>query len=441
MFKTVLATSSLVLLSLTAAACAESSSDTPEPPKFDVVKSSLARETNPVLTPAELTTLEKGQAEFSVSMLKAVTAKKSDADNVFISPHSISTALGMAYAGAVGETAAEMKKALHLELADDRVHTGYNAIDLALSSRGKNQTAETKRANGTAVRPFQLKVANSFWGEKTLKFETPFLDTLATNYGAGVNIVDFSGAPDPSRLAINKWVEDNTEKRIKDLLPVGSIDGLTPAVLVNAVYFNASWSQEFDKKGTKDAPFTKLDGSTSNVSMMNGVSERSYKKSEGFEAVAMPYFGNELDMLTIVPDAGTFKTFESSLTGAKVLEIMAGLETKNVNLAFPKLKLETSSKLKEPLQAMGMNLAFGGTGNFTGITTQDKIWIGDVYHKTFLAVDEEGTEAAAATAVVFTRESASADPVVMKVDRPFLTAIVDRQTKTILFVGRIVDPK
>lgn len=419
------------------AGCAASSSDEPTP-KYDVVRSSLARDTNPILTPTELDTLTKSQADFSVDMLKAVVGAKDE--NVFLSPHSIATALAMTYAGAQGETAAEMKKALHFDLGD-RQHAGFNHLGLALASRGNNQAANAKRPTGTPIRPFALKVANSLWGQKNVTFEAPFLDTLAVSYGAGVNVVDFGDA-ETSRLAINGWVEDNTEKRIKDLLPKGSISGDTQAVLVNTVYFNASWANAFTKEATTNADFTKLDGSKSSVVMMNGEADGSYKKAEGYEAITLPYFGDEVDMLTIVPDAGTFKTFESSLTGGKILDILAGLEPASVVVSFPKLKLESNMRLRQPLTALGMSRPFGGSAQFAGMTKEQDLFISEVFHNTFLAVDEEGTEAAGATGVVMAKSSAGVDPrIVMRVDRPFITAIVDKQTKTLLFLGRIVDPK
>jgi serpin B len=327
-----------------------------------------------------------------------------------------------------------MRKALRFDLPDDRIHTAFDYLDLALESRGKN-------AAGKDGKPFRLNVTNSIWGQKGSSFETPCLDTLAINYGAGLNVVDFIGATEMSRLTINRWVEDKTEKRIKHILPEGIVTTDTRMVLVNAVYFNAAWADQFQPASTQPGTFTKADGSTVQVSMMHGEAQRRYAKGDGYEAVEMTYDGNELSMLVIAPTKGTFATFESTLSGGKVLDILAGLESKPVNLSFPKLKLDGAFGLKESLKALGMEKAFTGAADFSGMSTTESLAIQDVVHKTFLEIDEKGTEAAAATAVIVVEESASPPPVEMNVDRPFITAIVDRQTKTLVFLGRILEPK
>ena len=367
----------------------------------------------------------------------------------------------MTYAGARGETAAEMKRALHFDLPDDRLHTALNHLGLALASRGKD--AESKDG-----KPFRLIVTNSIWGQRGTAFEAPFLDNLAVNYGAGLNIVDFIAETERSRTTINGWVEENTEKRIKDILPEGAVGADTRLVLVNAVYFNAAWATRFEPRATAHAPFTKADGSFVQVAMMNRQAYRRYAKGDGYEAVEMAYNSSppvrpdakrweryrvghieaapaddnvELAMLVIVPTAGTFAAFEASLTGDKVLDILAALHTVEVNLHFPKLKLDNGFRLKEPLMSLGINQAFSeGAANFSGISTTERLSVSNVLHKTFLEVDESGTEAAAATAAIVINVSAHT-PIEMKVDRPFITAIVDRPTKTLLFLGRILEPK
>ena len=227
---------------------------------------------------------------------------------------------------------------------------------------------------------------------------------------------------------------------------------------MNAVYFNAAWAAKFEPSKTAQAPFTKADGSVVQASMMNREASRRYAKGDGYEAVEMAYDNgrpyasayedvemaldnSELAMLVILPTAGTFATFESSLTGGKLLDILAGLETKKVNLYFPRLKLDVAFGLKEPLKSLGMNQAFSEeAADFSGMSTTGRLSVANVLHKTFLEVDESGSEAAAATGVINVAHSAST-PVEMKVDRPFITAIVDRPTKTLLFLGRIHEPK
>jgi serpin B len=407
-----------------------------EPAKVDVVRSAQQRNTNPQLSESERDILAASRVSFAVDFYQAVRKQPFSADkDVFLSPHSISIALAMTYAGARAETAAEMKKALHFDLPDDRLHTAFDYLDLALASRGNG-------AGGKDGKPFRLNVASSIWGQKGSSFEMPFLDILAVNYGAGLNVVDFVKETDKSRLAINGWVEEKTENRIKEILPAGVVNGDTRMVLVNAVYFNAAWASKFDTNRTKPAPFTKADGSTVEVMMMNNVSPLPHAKGDGYEAVEMAYDGNELSMLVIAPTKGTFATFESSLTGGKVLDILASLETKVLDLSFPKLKAEGSFGLKESLRALGMRQAFeAASADFSGMSTTEKLVVQDVLHKTFVEIDENGTEAAAATAVIAANSSAPPPPPVMKIDRPFITAIIDRPTKSLLFLGRILEPK
>ena len=415
-------------------ACAGPSDDKPA---IETVRSSLARDTSPVLSPVEVDSLSADQADFAVSLYREVASSPASAGkDVFLSPHSVSTALAMAYAGARGDTRAEMKEALHFGLDDARLHAGFDYLDLALSSRGQNAAAKDGR-------PFRLSIANSLWSQKGAAFEAPFLDTLAISYGAGVNVVDFSHATEPARLAINGWVEEKTESRIKDLIQKDGLSSSTRLVLVNAVYFNAAWSQKFANGETAPAPFTRLDGSVAQVATMHTELTTRYKQDAAFEAIELPYDGGETSMLVIAPTKGTFAAFEGSLTGGKVLDVLAGLEEKPIRLSFPKAKLDGRFDLIQPLRAMGMKAAFDSSADFSGISATEKLVIGGVIHQTFLDIDEGGTEAAAATAIEF-KDTAYHEPpkfLPMNVDRPYLVAIVDRQTKTLLFMGRILDPK
>lgn len=437
--------SSLVLAALFAsavAACTASSTGSADPShpspveNVSVVQSEAQRDTSPTLAPAEATQFAADQADFALDLYQAVRKDAAlDGKDVFLSPHSVSTALAMTYAGARSTTAAEMKKALHFGLPDDRLHKAFDWLDLALSSRGQN-------AKGKDDQPFRLKVASSIWGQKSYAFQTPFLDTLAVDYGAGLNAVDFVKDATGATHAINAWVEQKTENRIKNLVPDGALDPDTRLVLVNAVYFNAAWASKFEPTATKPGTFTKLDGSTVQVEMMHGGAQRRYAKADGFEAVELPYDGGELSMMAIAPDSGTFGTFEASLTGRKVLDIFAAMAERTVIVGFPKVKLDAAFDLTAPLAGLGMETAFSpGTADFSGIA-DDHLYMKGVLHKTFLELDENGTEAAAATAVIAGTTSAPQDPpVTVTFDRPYLIAIVDRATKTLVFFGRIVDPK
>lgn len=406
-----------------------------EPAEVGVVRSALERNTDPQLSEPERAALLASRVDFAVDLYHAVRGVSGRAGtDIFLSPHSISIALAMTYAGARAQTAAEMKKALGFELPDPRLHTGFAYLDLELARRGKG----AKSRDG---KPFRLDVANSIWGQTGSSFEAPFLDTLASHYGTGLNVVDFVQEPERSRVAINRWVEDKTERRIKDLVPENMVSSQTRIILVNAVYFDAGWASPFHPAQTKPAPFTKVDGSKVEVSMMNELSERPYVKADGYEAVEMPYDGKELSMLVIAPTKGSFAAFEDSLTGSKVLDILASLETKTLHLFFPKLKTEAAFSLAEPLKALGMRRAFEPGADFSGMSASERLFVSDVVHKTFLEIDERGTVAAAATGVGMMNSSLPPPPPVMVVDRPFIAAIVDRPTKTLLFLGRILEPK
>jgi serpin B len=425
----------LVVATASIVACSSSSPSDGKTP-VETVRSSLARETTPLLTPVELDTLASDEASFAVDLYHAVGAAPENAGrNVFLSPHSVSAALAMTYAGARGETRDEMRKALHFSLPDDRLHRGFDYLDLALTSRQHGQ--------GKDGRAFTLRIANSVWSQKSYAFEAPFLDTLAVSYGAGVNIVDFKNAPSDARVTINGWASDNTEGRIRDLMPDGSIDALTRLVLVNAVYFSAAWQTKFTDGATAPAAFTTLDASVVQTPMMHAEINAGYVKSDGYEAIELPYDGGDTSLLVIAPTTGSFASFDAALTGGKVLDVLAGLTSTPVELSFPKAKLTGSYPLKAPLESLGVKAAFDG-GDFSGISTSDQLAIGGVFHQTSLDLDEGGTEAAAATGVDIGLDTSLPPPVhfvPMTVDRPYVIAIVDRATKTLLFMGRIVDPR
>jgi serpin B len=421
-----------LLAGLAFGAGCSTSAEAPKP-NYDVAKSSLARDLTPAVTAADQTQLTNDNASFAIDLYQAVRKNpKLDKQGIFLSPHSVSTALAMAYAGARGTTESEMAKALHFTLPQDRLHSAFDWLDLALESRGKNAKAKDDQ-------PFRLRVANSMWGQKGFPFQQAFLDRLATSYGAGVNLVDFADSIAASG-AINGWVEEKTENRIKDLVSPGALGGDTRFVLVNAVYFNAAWQSKFEKTATHDGTFTKLDGSTITASMMQEDVSLPYLHGETFDAVELPYDGGEMSMVLVAPAKGTFATYESTLTGESFRAVLSGLAPKQVKLTMPKFKEEGEFRLADPLKDLGMKAAFG-PADFSGISTADQLYVSDVLHKTFLDIDENGTEAAAATAVVGKTTSVGPEPVTLDIDRPFFVAIIDRATKAIVFFGRVVEPK
>jgi serpin B len=421
----------LSALPLLAVACA----DTSEP--FQMAKSSLSRDPSPVVSTNDAAQLASDNAAFGAALYAQLRAGTADDQNLFFSPYSISSAIAMTYAGARGTTETEMAAAMHFTLPQDRLHTAFNSVDLQLASRGQG----AKGADGKA---FRLNVVNSTFGEVGYPFEKPFLDTLAKNYGAGIRLCDFAKQPDAERKKINGWVSDQTESRIQDLLGPDSIHADTRMVLVNAVYFNASWAEHFQKSQTQSADFTKLDGSIAKVDMMNQVHGMQYAADDAAQVVEVPYDGGQLAMDIVLP-RGDFKAYESSFDAAKQKSTFDHLQSKQVALSLPKFTIKGATfSLKPALQGMGMNVPFiDGQADFSGIVAPavDQLHIADALHQAFVRVDEDGTEAAAATAVVVDRGLAVVDPPVpFTANKPFLFFVRDLPTGTILFSGRVVNP-
>jgi serpin B len=407
----------------------DSASDKPEPgytKPFKTLMSDKARDLNPDVTDAEFSELIAGNTNFSIDLYNQY---KSGSENIFYSPLSISLALAMTYAGAKGNTATQMAEVLHFTLLPDKVHHAFNKLDLALSELGNNSKNDE----------FTLNIENSTWGEKTYSFLDGYLDILSINYGAGIHLLDFINSPDDSRIMINDWVEHQTKNKIKNLLPAGSIDSAVRFVLTNAIYFLADWHNQFEKKDTFQGAFYLLSGSSVNVSLMKQINDFSYYDGDGYQAIELPYKGNEADMLIIVPDLDNFANVEQNFSIEILNTIDDNLAEKSVELTMPKWKFKSNYQMKETLIALGMTDAFS-TADFSGIDGTLNLVISDVFHKAFIAVDEEGTEAAAATAVVLKETSIEDSDVTLKIDRPFIFMIRDTNTKSIIFKGRILEP-
>ena len=398
------------------------------------VQSNLARESAPQADLADKQELAAGNNAFALDLYQAV---RGESENVFFSPYSISLALAMTYAGANGDTERQMAEALHFTLPEDRLHPAFNALDQELASR------KDSGGQGADGKGFRFNIVNDLWGQKDYQFQAAFLDTLAKNYGAGLRLLDFAAQPEAARQNINSYIADKTEDRIKDLIPEGAIDPLTRLVLTNAIYFNAAWQNPFEKSLTKDAPFTKLDGSTVNVPMMEMPSYESmaYVDGEGYTAVALPYENPSLSMLILLPDEGGFEAFEGSLDAARLESILAELQFTSVRVKMPKFKIEGQFELGNTLTGLGMVDAFDpDLADFSGMNGKRDLYIGSVIHKSFVNVDEQGTEAAAATAVIMETASAPMEMIDLTIDRPFLFLIRDVTTNTTLFVGRVAAP-
>ena len=396
----------------------------------EVIQSEKPRITSPHVSKTDVTTLVNGNSAFALDLYQVL---RHEDGNLFCSPYSISLALAMTYAGARDETEKQMADTLHFSLPQEHLHPAFNSLDLELGKRGQG-------AKGKDEKGFRLNIVNAIWGQKDYRFLVSFLDILAENYGAGLRTLDFIGAPEESRVTINNWVSEQTEGRIEDLIPPGLIDELTRLVLTNAIYFNAAWLHPFDTDATQDGLFHLLDGSGVTVPMMRQKESFGYAEGRGYQAVELPYDGSELSMVVLLPASGQFKAFEDSLNAQQVNEIIGRLEPRRVSLTMPKFEFESSFNLKETLAGMGMPTAFSESADFSGMTGNRELFIADVVHKAFVSVDEAGTEATAATAVVMEMTAVPGTPVEVTIDHPFVFLIRDIETGAILFVGRVVNP-
>jgi serpin B len=400
----------------------------------EVLKSDKERITSPDVSTSEQASLVEGNSAFAFGLYQAL---KGEEGNFFYSPYSISLALAMTYAGARGETAQQMADTLHFLLEQEMLHPAFNWLDAELASRGEG--AEGKDGEG-----FRLNIVNAIWGQKDYEFLSDFLDVLAENYGAGLRILDFINETEQSRVAINDWVSDQTEGRIEDLIPQGVITELTRLVLTNAIYFNAAWAYPFDEEMTADGPFYLLDGGQITVPMMKQTESFGYTEGEGYQAIELLYDGGELSMVILLPEAGKFEAFEEGLQGQQVNDIINGLQPTEVALTMPKFEFDSEFSLNDALIDMGMPDAFSPyDADFSGMNGKlgtERLFISDVVHKAFVAVDEAGTEAAAATAVIMDLGCLPPPPVEVTIDHPFIFLIRDIETGAILFVGRVLYP-
>jgi serpin B len=375
--------------------------------------------------------LVEGDTAFAFDLYQALRGQEG---NLFYSPYSISLALAMTYAGARNETAQQMADTLHFLLEQDKLHPSFNWLAAELASRGEGAAGKDEKA-------FRLNIVNAIWGQKDYEFLSDFLDVLDENYGAGLRTVDFITEPEESRVTINDWVSNQTEGRIEDLIPPDMIDEFTRLILTNAIYFNAAWKYPFNGNITADGPFHLLDGGQVTVPMMHQGASFGYARGTGYQAVELLYDGDELSMVILLPASGKFAAFEQAIQTQKVSDIIGNLQSKLVDLTMPRFEFDSEFSLKDTLTDMGMTDAFSpDDADFSGMTRDSELFIADVVHKAFVSVDEAGTEAAAATAVVIPVGDGFEPPVEVTVDRPFIFLIRDIETGAILFIGRVLDP-
>jgi serpin B len=388
----------------------------------------------------ETTDLVAGNTAFALDLYNEL--RQVNEGNLLVSPYSISLALAMTFAGAAGETADQMAGTLHFDLDQDDLPAAFRDLSDDLVDRGN---AEEDEDEGTPARG--LSIANSLWGEETYPFKESFMDDLEDDYGAGLNLVDFINEPDDARDEINDWVADNTNDRIKDIVPEGAITDDTRLVLANAIWFSGAWATAFDPDNTEDAAFTLLSGDAVDVPFMYQQDHLGYAEGDGYLAVELPYDGSGFAFTIIMPAINRVEDFQDALDANAFDEIISGLISTDVQLSLPSFTFEFDASLADALQALGMTDAFDpDLADFSGMVEGDPeepLVIGDVLHKAFIALDEKGTEAAAATVVMMEATSAEPEdePVELRIDHPFLFAIRDTESGTLLFLGRVLDPR
>ena len=369
------------------------------------------------------TELADANAQFALDLYHALSETDG---NLFFSPYSVSAALAMTYAGARGETESQMRDALCFTLPQRVLHPTFHALDADLMQRASE------------IEGVELALANALWGQDGHPFLAEFLDLLEASYDAPIKITDFLGASEQARADINDWVNEKTAGRIPGLMPPGSIAPSTRLVLANAIYFYGTWKLQFDEARTRDGLFFRLDGESVSVPMMSMRDHFAYAEEEDYQAIELLYAGERLSMVVLLPAENSYESFEGDLSVARLSEILAELDTEEVRLEMPRFELDSEFSLADTLAQLGMPNAFSGAADFSGMDGLRDLFIGHVAHKAFVSVDEKGTEAAAATGVAIPLSIPQYAR--MRIDRPFLFLIRDRETGTILFMGRVLDP-
>ncbi|MCD4700266.1 MAG: serpin family protein [Candidatus Aegiribacteria sp.] len=389
-----------------------------------VSSSNIPRITEPDVNEEDLRELASGNCSFAFNLYKNLAENDG---NIFFSPYSISTALAMTYAGAEGITEEEMADVLKFSLPENRLHPSFNLLDQKLAASAIEDST------------FSLHIMNALWGQTGYTFLPEFLGILAANYGAGIRVLDFSADPEECREIINEWVMEQTEGKIENLIPPDILTSATKLVLTNAIYFNAQWLFQFDEMGTHDRSFNLIDGDQVTVPMMNQTEHFHMATGDGYMAVELLYSNGKASMLVIVPDENYFFDVEERLGNDLIAEITGNLRDANLYLSMPRFETVSSFQLEEVLPEMGMPSAFGVSADFSGMDGTISLFIASVIHKAFVSVDEKGTEAAAATAVIMQKLNGGSS-VEFNVNRPFIYLIRDRGTGTILFIGRVLNP-
>jgi serpin B len=381
---------------------------------------------------------------------------QSQQGNLFFSPYSISTALAMTYAGAKGRTQEQMARVLCFPTSKDVAQPPSAGVNPppgagALQNKSPLSPEEFARAFGEIVKDlnarggkkkYELRVANALWGQQDYEFLASFTKLVEGEYGGHLERVNFVEAAEKARRTINAWVEKQTNGKIKDLIGPGVLDAMTRLVLTNAIYFKGNWATQFKKDQTRDEPFTLLDGGKVQVPLMNQKATFGYTETDTLQVLEMPYVGQELSMIILLPkETAGLGRLEKALTEKNVSEWLGTLRQQEVIAAIPKFKMTRKFDLVAVLQAMGMTDAFSRAADFSGMTGGRDLLISAVIHQAYVDVNEEGTEAAAATAITMKLTSIGPTEVpVFRADHPFLFLIRDVHSGSILFLGRTLNP-
>lgn len=400
--------------------------------KYELLKSDKSRITDPSPSQSVLNQLVDANSAFAFDLYSKL--RDGHEGNMFFSPFSLSTAMAMQYGGARSSTEKEIAETMHFDmLEEEAVHEAFNKLILDIESR--NEPAGDRADSG-----FSLVLANSFWAQDGFDFLPNYLDLLSTNYGAAIRTIDFNGNLSKSIEIVNGWIAEKTQDKIVNMLKE---DELTPPIysmLINAIYFKAAWNSPFDVKNTAKKEFTLLSGDTVTVDMMAQNEHFSYGKGTAYEAVALPYDGEQLDMVLIAPNAGEFIEFENTMDINKIKDILDNMKHYSqtwVTMNIPKFNISSRWEMKNAFAALGMEAPFDETADFSGMS-DEFLRIQKIFHQTQISVDEAGTEASAATVIVDSNGDAEYEE--FNLNRPFIFLIRDIPTKSILFVGRVVNP-
>lgn len=390
-----------------------------------------------VVQPVENTVkpIVQGNTAFAVDLYLQL---RQEEGNLFFSPYSLSTALAMVYAGAKNQTAAQMAQTMHFDPNDDAFHRNYGRLIEQLNEQGEKEN-------------YKLLIANALWGQEDFRFLASYLDLTDKYYDARLELVNYLTAAEKARQTINAWVEDKTEDKIKNLIPQGALDASTRLVLTNAIYFKGTWAEQFDKKQTKPAPFYLNHTDTIQADLMHREGTYRYAEAVGFhyasgtkfQILELPYKGDELSMLVLLPEERGAGRMEANLSAEALKRWTSELASRTVDVYLPRFKLTSQFELNRTLGKMGMPLAFSQqAADFSGMTGKKDLFISRVIHKAYVDVNEEGTEAAAATGIMMLEGGYSIPepPPVFRADRPFIFLIKDNATGSILFMGRVAHP-